>query len=284
MRIAGFRLNKMPYGKRGIAVRIIYLFVAALFFIIKKIKSNPQSGTIVLCYHGVTDIQRQRFICQMRMVGRRVIATKDLNNMQEYGHQAQTLCITFDDAFANLIPNVLPIINNLQIPITIFFATKSIGSFPTWLNETKHSDSCEMVMTVPQMLALKENPLIAFGSHTVSHPRLSQLQTEEIREELRSSRNTLKGILNIQIEDLALPHGDFNQEVLQIASEEGYKNIFTLEPVPYTPEVHPTSHKIGRFSMSPTVWPIEFYLTINGAYSWLAPWRSFIKKRSLGAN
>jgi peptidoglycan/xylan/chitin deacetylase (PgdA/CDA1 family) len=274
----------MSYGKRGIAVRIIYLFVATLFFIIKKIRSNPQSGTIVLCYHGVTDIQRQRFICQMHMVRRQVIATKDLNNTQEHGRQAQTVCITFDDAFANLISNVLPTINNLQIPITIFIATKSIGVFPIWLNGTTHSDSCEIVMTVPQMLALKENPLIVFGSHTVNHPRLSQLQKEEVREELRSSRNTLKEILNVQIEDLALPHGDFNKEVLQIASEEGYENIFTLEPVPYTPDLYSTSHKIGRFSMSPMAWPIEFYLTINGAYSWLAPWRSFIKKRSLGAN
>jgi peptidoglycan/xylan/chitin deacetylase (PgdA/CDA1 family) len=270
----------MPYGKRGIVVRIVYLFIAALFFIIIKIKKKQHTGTIVLCYHGVTEAQRERFSRQMCMVRRRTIATKDLNNMQEHAQQVSTICVTFDDAFANLISNVLPTINELQIPITIFIATKSIGSFPVWLDGTRHSDSCQMVMTVSQILALRENPFIAFGSHTSSHPRLSELRSEDIREELRSSRNTLKEILNDQIEDLALPHGNFNKEVLQIASEEGYNNIFTLEPVPYTSEANSIYPTIGRFSMSPMVWPIEFFLTINGAYSWLYTWRSFIKEHN----
>jgi peptidoglycan/xylan/chitin deacetylase (PgdA/CDA1 family) len=269
----------MPYGKRGIAVRITYLFVATLFFIIRKIRRTPQSGTIVLCYHGVKDAERKKFARQMRMTGKRTIAIKDINNRQEKAHHVQTICITFDDAFANLISNVLPTINELQIPITIFIATKSIASLPIWLNGKKHPDSCEMVMSMPQILALKKNPLITFGSHTSSHPRLSELHDKDIREELRSSRNTLKEVLNDPIENLALPHGAFNQEVLQIASEEGYKNIFTLEPVPHTSEtdfIYPT---IGRFSMSPMAWPVEFFMTINGAYSWLHTWRSFIKDK-----
>jgi peptidoglycan/xylan/chitin deacetylase (PgdA/CDA1 family) len=267
----------MPYGKRGIVVRITYLFVAALFFIIKKISRTPQSGTIVLCYHGVKEVEQEGFARQMRMVGKRAIAIKDINNRQEKAHHDQTICITFDDAFANLISNVLPTINELKIPITIFIATKSIGSFPIWLDEKKHPDSCEMVMSVPQILALKKNPLVTFGSHTSSHPRLSDLPNNDIREELRSSRNTLKEILNDPIENLALPHGAFNQEVLQIASEEGYKNIFTLEPVPYTSETDSTYPTIGRFSMSPMAWPIEFFFTLKGAYSWLDKWRSYIQ-------
>jgi len=268
----------MPYGKRGIAVRIIYLFVAALFFIIKKIR-KPQSGTIVLCYHGVKDVEQKRFSRQMRMVGKRAIAIRDINNRHKNTHRDQTICMTFDDAFANLISNVLPTINELQIPITIFIATKSIGSFPIWLDGKKHPDSCETVMSMPQILALKNNPLITLGSHTSSHPRLSELHDKDIREELLSSRNTLKEVFHDPIENLALPHGAFNQEVLQIAREVGYRNIFTLEPVPYTSETDSIYPTIGRFSMSPMAWPVEFFMTINGAYSWLHTWRSFIKNK-----
>ena len=269
----------MPYGKRGIAVRVTYLFVAILFFIIKKISGVPQSGTIILCYHGVKDAEREPFARQMRMIRTRALAIKNLNNRQDKTTNFLTICVTFDDAFANLISNVLPTINEFQIPITIFIATKSIGSFPIWLDGKEHPDSSEMVMTVSQILTLKENPLIAFGSHTSSHPRLSELQNKDIREELSSSRNTLMAILNDQIENLALPHGDFNKDVLQIANEEGYKNIFTLEPVPCTSKADSFYATIGRFSMSPMVWPIEFFLTINGAYSWLHTWRSFLKNK-----
>jgi peptidoglycan/xylan/chitin deacetylase (PgdA/CDA1 family) len=270
----------MPYRKRGVTVRIIYLFAAILFFVIQKISRSPQPGTIVLCYHGVKDAERERFARQMRMIRTRAIAIKDLNNRQDKTTNFLTICVTFDDAFDNLISNVLPTINKFQIPITIFIATKSIGIRPVWLAGKQHPDSCEMVMTVPQILTLNENPLITFGSHTSSHPRLSELQNKDIREELSSSRNTLMAILNDPIDNLALPHGDFNKDVLQIANEEGYKNIFTLEPVPYTSEANSFYPTIGRFSMSPMVWAIEFYLTINGAYSWLYTWRSFIQKHN----
>jgi peptidoglycan/xylan/chitin deacetylase (PgdA/CDA1 family) len=266
----------MTYGKRGITIRITYLFVATLFFIFKKIKRNTHPEAIVLCYHGITDVQRESFARQMHMAAKRAISIKTLNSMQENAQKSLSVCVTFDDAFANLIKNVLPTINKLQIPITIFIATKSIGSFPAWLNGTKHSDACEMVMTASQISALKKNPFITFGSHTSSHPHLSQLQKENIREELRSSRSTLEGILSEQVDTLALPHGDYNKEVLLLAMEEGYKNIFTLEPIPYISEDNSLFHMIGRFSMSPMVWPIEFFLTINGAYSWLGKWRFFI--------
>ena len=269
----------MIYGKRGIAVRITYLFVAIFFFIITRIKRDVKVGTVSLCYHGVNDAQRERFTRQMHMIGQRAISTKDLNNIQEKAHHTLMVCVTFDDALANLISNVLPAVNELQIPITIFIATDSIGSFPIWLNGIRHPDSCEIVMTVSQILALKKNPLITFGSHTSSHPRLSQLQKEKIREELRSSQSTLNEILNDQIDELALPHGDYNNDVLQIAIEEGYKKIFTLEPVLYIPDTDSSYPTIGRFSMSPMVWPIEFFLTINGAYSWLHTWRSFLKNK-----
>jgi len=62
---------------------------------------------------------------------------------------------------------------------------------------------------------------------------------------------------------------------LRIAEEIGYKRVYTLEPklVRTNQEIG----TIGRFSMSPDVWPIEFYLTCYGAYSWLFPFRRFLK-------
>jgi peptidoglycan/xylan/chitin deacetylase (PgdA/CDA1 family) len=216
----------------------------------------------------------------MRMIGRRAISTKNLNAIQEDTHRQPTVCVTFDDAFASLVANAFPIINELQIPVTIFIATRSLGSFPIWLNGTKHFDASEKVMSVSQILELKENPLITFGSHTASHLHMSELSAKDIREELSSSRNTLRQILNEHVDSLALPHGSFNKEVLQTAMEEGYKQIFTLEPVPFSSHSQLTPNRIGRFSMSPLVWRVEFFLTINGAYSWLYTWRSFIRKKN----
>ena len=127
---------------------------------------------------------------------------------------------------------------------------------------------------------LKRNPQIAFGSHTMNHARLSQLQNKEIRQELRSSKDLISSIIGYQINELALPYGDYKENVIQIALEEGYQKIYTLEPAIYNSKIKFKSHIVGRFLMSPDVWLIEFYFTIKGAYGWLNYWRSLIKNKS----
>ena len=270
----------MIYGKRGLLVRLLYLFTAVLFFCVNKAKRNNRSGIIVLCFHGVEENQKKKFARQMQIIEKRTVSIKNFYKPVKNNKQNLSICVTFDDAFANLLVNVIPIVDELHIPITIFIATDSLGTFPSWLQGSTHSDSKEMVMSVDQLLELKKNILVTFGSHTMSHPRLSQMQEDEMREELCLSRGTIQEIIHEQIYDLALPHGDYNDRVIRVAMEEGYKKIYTLDPIVYSCESNSAPHLVGRFSISPDVWPIEFYLTINGAYTWLYAWRSFVKNVS----
>lgn len=255
----------MTYGKRGLFIRLTYLFVAIFFFTVSKIKDGDKQKNIILCYHGVKDSQKLNFLKQLSMIKKQYTDTSSVR-------------ITFDDAFANLLSNVIPAITETQTPITIFIPTGNLGVNPSWLHELEHSDSHEMVMSVNQISALKENHMVNFGSHTVDHPRLSLLKEDEIREQLRTSRDIISEIIGERITELALPHGAFNKVVIRIALEEGYQKIYTLEPVIYDTESICAEHLLGRFSVSPDDWPIEFFLTISGAYAWLAPWRTFLHK------
>ncbi len=265
------------YGKRGLLVRLLYLLTALLFFCISKTINKKCSKILILCYHGVKEYQKNKFSRQMQRIKDRTVSITDLSKKSAKEHrQKLLLCVTFDDAYKNLLTNAIPVTSALQIPVTIFIATGSLGRFPAWLQGSSHPDSTEMVMTAEQLLELKENPLITFGSHTVNHPRLSQLQEEKMREELSVSRNAIQKLFYKPINDLALPYGDYNDRVTRVATEEGYERIYTLEPLVYPSEINATPHLIGRFSMSPDVWPIEFFLTVNGAYSWLYKWRTFV--------
>jgi peptidoglycan/xylan/chitin deacetylase (PgdA/CDA1 family) len=269
--------SKTTYGKRGLFIRLAYLLVAIAFFFTSKIGRTKQKKKIVICYHGVKDIQKLRFYKQMVMIGR-FVASKDLPSKSVHKNTHHTVCVTFDDAFANLLSNVIPTIAYLNIPITIFIPTGSIGEIPKWLRGSEHPDSYEMVMSTTQILALKDESLVCFGSHTVDHLCLSKLGETDMRRQLRTSRENIARIIGKKITELALPHGCYNDVVVRLALEEGYENIYTLEPVLYDDDRTVSRHLIGRFSVSPDDWSAEFYLTINGAYVWLAQWRSFLNK------
>jgi len=266
----------MIYAKRGLILRLLYLCVACLHLLFSRLFCVRKRGCVVLCYHGVKKNQRAKFARQMQMVVDRTISVENLFNVHK--RDQLFVCVTFDDAFENILENVVPIVDRIGIPIMVFVPTGSLGRLPVWLENKSHSDSSEAIMARQQLKYLSENPLVTVGSHTVSHPRLSLLSDEKIQKELYESKIELEDLTNSVVDQLAFPHGDCTEEVVSMAIEIGYRHVYTLAPVIYNGEESLKREVVGRFSMSPDVWQIEFLLTVKGAYSWLFAWRSFLKK------
>lgn len=238
--------------------RLVYLLVSSVFYVLT---CRRRRGAVVLCYHGIKQSQKGRFEQQVGRLSRQFPLTR----------------ITFDDAFANLLDNAIAILSKLKMPAIIFAVSGNFGCTPKWNISCEHAEYNETLMTAQQLKDIQSD-LITIGSHTQTHPDLSKLPLDRVRYELTESKKNLEQLLSKPVEDLALPHGAYNQDVLRIAQEAGYKRIYTLEPRPLT---NPDAEVIGRFSMSPDVWPIEFYLTCAGAYAWLYPFRKLLKELHL---
>jgi len=259
-----------PYGRRGVVVRLIYLISALICAILTGFGRFRKNGVIVLCYHGVSLKQKERFAWQMSKIRSRAV------NFEKCGTKRRPyVSVTFDDAFSNLLDNALPVLEQYQIPATIFAVADNLGCPPRWVMPQGHPESTEMTMSVGQLVAISKNHLFRIGSHTLTHPELSRIRPDQLKTELIDSKHRLEQLLGNPIEDLALPFGSYNQVVLRVAQEAGYKRIYTLEPKPANPISEDLL--IGRFSMSPDVWKIEFLLTCKGAYSWLHSWRRFVQ-------
>jgi peptidoglycan/xylan/chitin deacetylase (PgdA/CDA1 family) len=256
-----------PYARRGLVVRLFYMFVSLVLWTLSGFGLFLARRVIILCYHGIAADQAKRFEDQ-------IMRLRGWTNPNVEAKNRPAIGITFDDAFCNLLDNALPLLNELRIPAIVFAVPGNLGQFPKWNIAADHPDCKEKTMTAQQLKSI-QNELIAIGSHTQTHPDLSKLSPEQVRWELTESKKNLERLLDKPIEYLALPHGACSQEVLRLAEEIGYKRVYTLEP-----KLIRTNHEtgaIGRFSMSPNVWPIEFYLTCVGAYQWLGPWRRMVR-------
>jgi perosamine synthetase len=263
LKSADIRTTMTVYGRHGNIIRVLYLAGAAILYLLTIGGRLRWKKKVILCYHGIYPEQKQQFEQQMAKLSQRF----------------PDACITFDDAFENLIDNAMPVLDEFRIPAIVFAVPGNLGQSPKWNIAADHPDCKEKTMTAQQLKSI-QNELIAIGSHTQTHPDLSKLPPEQVRWELTESKKKLEQLLDKSIEDLALPHGAYNQNVLRIAKEIGYKRVYTLEPklVKENQEVG----VISRFSMSPDVCPIEFYLTCAGAYSWLYSFRLLLKRiRSL---
>jgi peptidoglycan/xylan/chitin deacetylase (PgdA/CDA1 family) len=253
----------------------VYLAWATVWYLLTGFGHLCRGQVFVLCYHGVTACQQQRFARQMRRIAGRAVDASELTSVGD-SPGLPRVCVTFDDGFACLLDTALPIMCELKIPALVFAVTGNLGDKPRWAMPLGHPEAEEPVMTADQVRAAAQAGFCRFGSHTVCHPNLTALSGERLRSELMDSKSALEALLSVTIEDLALPFGCCTDEVTRACFAAGYKRIYTLRPSLCEPGRG--NGVIGRFSMSPDVWALEFILTCAGAYAWLDPWRRFIRR------
>ncbi|MHC4217261.1 MAG: polysaccharide deacetylase family protein, partial [Planctomycetota bacterium] len=225
------------YNNRGPVVRVVYLVIAVVYWMLTGFGRRRR---VTLCYHGVTADQHQRFAEQMEWIARR-----------ERGR----ISVTFDDAFANLLDNALPVVRGLGIPTTVFAVTGNLGARPGWKIAADHPDAAEVTMTAEQVREAAAKRGVTFGSHGVTHRPLTGLSADEVRRELVESKSALEEIARRPVHDFAPPHGACDGALVDAAMAAGYRRVLTLGDAESG-----DGKVIGRMKMSPDVWPIEFKL------------------------
>jgi peptidoglycan/xylan/chitin deacetylase (PgdA/CDA1 family) len=80
-----------------------------------------------------------------------------------------------------------------------------------------------------EIMEMKETGLIAFGSHTSSHPILTTLESAEVRKELLVSRRGLieRGVVDPSSIPFCYPNGNHNKEIVDMVKESGYSLAVT---------------------------------------------------------
>jgi peptidoglycan/xylan/chitin deacetylase (PgdA/CDA1 family) len=220
---------------------------------------------VALYYHSIFPKEKESFRKQMDLVIKKSTVIKS-DHQAELGDNGLYTIITFDDAFENLILNAVPILEEKNIPFTIFFISDYFGQLPNWEFPEGHSDTEQKIMSVEQMKSLPES-LLTIGSHTKSHKKLNKLEERELVEELVGSKKTLEDLSGKEVTILSFPNGEYNDLVIQKSFEAGYERLYTIDPMFSLKE--PKEKVTGRVWTNGNDWFPEFWLKLHGGYCWL---------------
>jgi peptidoglycan/xylan/chitin deacetylase (PgdA/CDA1 family) len=119
--------------------------------------------------------------------------------------------VTFDDGWAGTIDHAGPILESLWITGLMFVTTGLIG-------RPMFSTAAALRNVSPSVFEI--------GSHTVTHPFLSELDEAAIRSELVDSKHALEDVLSREVTSVSIPNGAIDDRVTRIAREAGYRHIF----------------------------------------------------------
>ncbi|MDX6651774.1 MAG: hypothetical protein QOJ38_555 [Solirubrobacterales bacterium] len=195
---------------------------------------------LVLCYHAVSEewdadlsVTPRAFEEQVEALverGYRGVTFSDLI----WGDVAgKTVAITFDDAYASVIDRAFPILSRHGLVATVFTVTAFAGAAEpmSWPGvEGWREGSFESELTAMSWMQLETLAAAGWeiGSHTRSHPRLTELGDEGLEAELLESRRECERFLGRPCRTIAYPYGDHDQRVIDAAWRAGYSAACTL--------------------------------------------------------
>jgi len=264
-------LNRL--AKLIISVSIFIL--SSIAGVIFKLLGKKTSGTLViLTYHSVKPEQHAKFKKQMDRlidIGKPVFA--DIKGDLPKG--VHHVAVTFDDGFQSVLENALPTLQRAKIPATLFVPVGYLGSTPGWIKKASHENARETLLTAEQLQRLPHD-WVKIGSHCITHPNLRNLEPEQVKKELLESKSKLEELLGNKIELLSFPYNSYNDRIMGIARQVGYRRVFANVPIHPTTETDPFLY--GRIDVSPDDWSIEYWLKLKGLYRWL-PFAIAIKRK-----
>ena len=174
----------------------------------------------VLTYHSIGDkfdedglglynLSIRKFEDQMLFLR----GVNGINRVSDYSG----ISISFDDGFRNNLHVVLPIMENLGLPFTIFVTKSHVKEFGgLYLNKG-------------ELKELASSPLVSIGSHALSHVRLPELSAKRQREEILHSKLWLEDALGRDVELFSYPYGSYSLRTAEIVQDSGYQAAFTVD-------------------------------------------------------
>ncbi len=213
------------------AILSFVLYYSGIVFVYKLIRKHVfrKYRSMVLMYHRVRDdekdpdmsVRAESFKKQLEYFSQHfdVLSLKDfLEGTKRGGRRKDTLTITFDDGYEDNYQVAFPVLKSFGMPATIFLISGE-------------SDLYEEMLTLVEINEMRKHA-IGFGSHTVTHPILTELDPKAADLEITGSKKELEARLGETIRYFAYPKGKryhFNDQIKSIVREAGYEAAFCTE-------------------------------------------------------
>lgn len=246
-----------------------------LSFLAKWLPGSPRMT--VLLYHSISPagdffaVSPEEFSRQIRYLAQ----TFDVVPLaRAFAHAAgeevsrDSVAITFDDGYCDFLTTALPILKQNGVSATVFI----LGDSP---------DRAELGNSLPLLSAedtrsLASEPLIAVGSHALSHRKLTRLAPTDLLHELMESRRYVTERTGSPPAYLAYPKGNHNKSVMEAAAAAGYEGAVSVVERGVRPEDHP--YGLPRIQIDGTTSFPLFVAKLSRASDWYYGLWSFFRR------
>lgn len=187
---------------------------------------------MILMYHKVDLVSPTTWWVTRRDFQRQLdeLADREFVYLDQYSDPSRQVCITFDDAFENVLRHAVPELASRSLPFEIFVIGGKLGAW----NHQDTSEPLTRFMTFEGLEAVVD----AGGRlqwHTVNHPNLQELEEEQIARELSVSRRLADRFKSPHFRWFAYPYGLHDQRSMAMVRDRFDGAVAVAEGDPANP-------------------------------------------------
>jgi peptidoglycan/xylan/chitin deacetylase (PgdA/CDA1 family) len=242
------------------------------------LRSRFSAGGLILGYHRVVDVGRdplamcvsprhfEEHLAVLRRVAYPISLDALVRGLEEGKLPPRAVALTFDDGYADVLTDAQPLLEQYQIPASVFVVTGCLGSHFAWDHNIPDAQekSAARALTKRELLQLADSSLLEIGAHSVTHPPLATLSSSGQKDEIEQSKAALEELLDLPVTSFSYPHGSSSTITRQLVKQAGYHYACT--------SFNDVAQKAAdRFSL-PRFWPADWDGDKFG--SWLKWWLS----------
>jgi len=209
----------------------------------------------------------------------------------------KALIITLDDGHIRN-HTLLPVLEKLNLPVTIFLCAGIVGTRRHYWFKFKHPEiDTQALKLVPNHVRLEQlarvgfteeqefdppqaltkaqiremKSRVNFQSHTTFHPCLHTCSDAEAREEIFGSKKILEQDFGLRINALAYPNGDYSERDMELIKQAGYDCAIAVDFGYNTLKTNP--YRLKRLSVDDTDSVDAVCVKVSGLWTllmWLA--------------
>jgi peptidoglycan/xylan/chitin deacetylase (PgdA/CDA1 family) len=199
----------------------------------RRVRVGNANDVLVLCYHSVSP----RWPIDITVTPDAL--ARQLESLVQQGYRGATfqeaassatgkvLAVTFDDAYHSVLEHAYPIMRALGLPGTVFAVTDYVTherplwwpGMDDWQESELHGELRGLTWDELRLLA---DAGWEIGSHTATHPLLTELDDAELAGELERSKAACEHELDRECRTVAYPYNNVDRRVAAAAAEAGY--------------------------------------------------------------
>ena len=187
-----------------------------------QIDAPPPRGASL---RGLTVAPRSfaRQMALLKLLGYQGLSMQDLMPYLQGQKHGKVVGLTFDDGYQNNVQYALPVLQKHGFTATCYGVSSMMGATNLW---DRGVVAEKPLMSLGNWQTWRDAGMDV-GSHTRTHPKLTELPPDEARAQIAESKRELEKGLDCKVNHFCYPYGWFSTDHRDMVEQAGYRTATT---------------------------------------------------------